>query len=99
MTGAGVEVAQVPPGAIARLNVHYGPSVAGWLTTVGSIVDQAAATWGVTLAGFHDGGWASVVAHGVRGDGQQVFIKAIPERDRYLRERATLRHWQGRHRS
>jgi streptomycin 6-kinase len=97
VTRTGIEATDIPRGAIARLTMHYGPSVSNWLTTISSVIDKAACAWGVTVCGFHDGGWASVVAHGTLDSGQRVVIKATPERDRYRREFAALRHWRGRH--
>ncbi|WP_162830106.1 aminoglycoside phosphotransferase family protein [Amycolatopsis palatopharyngis] len=65
---------------------------------MGDVEDNVAATASscdITVDGFHDAGWASVVGVGRFTTGQPVILKAIPDSDRYQQERAALTHWGG----
>lgn len=85
----------VPDGAILRLTDHYGQEVRTWLDNVHQVVSRAASRWGIRLSGFHDAGWASVVALGIDPAGRSVVLKAHPDRNRYLLERTALAQWAG----
>lgn len=84
----------VPDGAVRRLINHYGEAVTAWLHEADSVIARAAERWKVHLTHYHDAGWSSVVAVGVDWHGRRVAIKALPETDRYTRERAALTHWR-----
>lgn len=84
----------IPDGAERRLTDHYGADAASWLENAEPVITQAAARWEVQLTGYHDAGWTSVIAVGSDRNGRPMAIKALPETDRYGRERAALSHWQ-----
>lgn len=83
----------LPAGARRRLTEHYGPDVAEWLSDVEATMASMASLWAIEVRGYHDAGWASVIATGVDASGRPVVLKAIPETDRYIREREALTHW------
>lgn len=83
----------IPDGTRQRLRTFYGSPVLDWLDTVAATIDRTAYGWGVTIDGYHDRGWTSVIAHGFTNDNEPVIIKAVPDPARYHRELATLRHW------
>lgn len=84
----------LPQGPRNRLTAHYGDSVLPWLETISATIDVVAQRWDVTLNGYHDAGWTSVVAVGHDESGREVLIKALPETSRYHQERAALSHWR-----
>ena len=88
-------LADVPAGAAQRLSEHYGAAVELWLQEMPGRLVSLAARWQVRVCGYHDAGWASVVAVGYDRAGRPVVLKAIPERSRYRRECAALGHWAG----
>ena len=85
----------VPVGTVERLTEHFGATVTPWLALAHQLVADAARAWGVQLSGFHDAGWTSVIGVGIDDVGQAVTLKATPDRDRFVRERSALTHWQG----
>lgn len=85
----------IPSGARDRLREHYGKSVDAWFNGLPAALARAARRWRVNLTGYHDAGWASVVAVGQGESGRDVLIKALPETSRYHQERAALMHWSG----
>lgn len=89
------ELADVPAGAVQRLSEHYGAGVELWLRGLPDRLVSLAARWEVTVCGYYDAGWASVVAVGNDRAGRPVVLKAIPETSRYRCECAALGHWTG----
>ena len=85
----------LPAGTVQRIRTHYGEFGEEWLETAIDLIQQAAASWNVTVVGFHDRGWASVVAYGRTADHGNVMIKAVLDSRRYASELAALRHWDG----
>lgn len=84
----------LPAGSISRLTEHYGRPVEPWLEGIERELIKAAEAWHVSLEGYYDAGWTSVIAAGATSDSQAVIIKALPESDRYRRERDALQHWR-----
>jgi streptomycin 6-kinase len=91
---AGLEPA-LPLGTVRRLREHYGDDIRGWLLEAESTVAQVARRHGLRVVGYHDAGWASVIAVGIDRSGRFRVLKAVPEADRFRRELAALRHWAG----
>ncbi|SES49336.1 aminoglycoside phosphotransferase family protein [Actinokineospora terrae] len=87
---------RLPLGTVKRLTEHYGSSVEEWLGDVENVVLRVAERNGLRVVGYHDAGWTSVIAVGVTQSAQSVVIKALPDRNRFMREVAALRHWHGR---
>lgn len=85
----------LPAGTVQRIKTHYGEFGEEWLETAIDLIQQAAASWNVTVVGCHDRGWASVVAYGRTADHGNVMIKAVLDPRRYVSELAALRHWDG----
>ncbi|MQA10176.1 MAG: phosphotransferase [Pseudonocardiaceae bacterium] len=85
----------IPAGTRTRLVEHYGPTVRTWLHGAGNKIAATAAQSEITVDGFHDAGWTSVVAVGRDAAGQLVILKAFPDPDRYHHEQAALTHWAG----
>ncbi|KAA2253335.1 phosphotransferase [Solihabitans fulvus] len=85
----------LPDGAIERLTNHYGAGVGAWLSRAARIVGEVAARWNVTVVGFHDAGWTSVVGVGHTRAGHAVMIKAMPDAERFRQEKEALGHWAG----
>lgn len=87
---------ELPSGAVRRLTEHYGDAVSGWLERAPAVLVAAADRWELNWIGYHDVGWTSLVVACRDARGEDLLIKALPERDRFLRERAALDHWAGR---
>lgn len=85
----------IPAGTHDRLVEHYGPPVRTWLRDVEHTMKSTAARCEIAIDGFHDAGWASVVALGHYPNGDPVIVKALPDPERYYQERAALAHWAG----
>jgi len=76
-----------------RLIGHYGPAAEHWLAIVPTLMQDAAARWGVRVTAYHDEGHASVIAVGTNAAGQGVLLKAWFDRSRYAYEVAALQSW------
>jgi streptomycin 6-kinase len=85
----------LPPGVLRRLTDHCGPGIQTWLREVPAVIATLAERWHVAEFEYHDAGWTSVVAAGRDATGRPLIIKVLPELDRFLQERAALRHWVG----
>jgi streptomycin 6-kinase len=85
----------IPPGTRNRLVEHYGSDVRAWLRRAEAHITAAASRADITVDGFHDAGWTSVVGVGRFSCGVPVILKAFPYADHYYRERAALEHWAG----
>jgi streptomycin 6-kinase len=83
----------VTTGARQRLTSHYGPAASQWLNSVPETIADAAAEWNLTVTGYHEMGYASVIALASDGDHLSHVIKAWYDPDRYRREVAALRQW------
>lgn len=86
---------EVPAGAVRRLIDNCGQGIQGWLRDVPATLATLASRWKVTVSGYHDAGWTSVVAAGRDDTGRPVIIKLLPESERFRQERAALAHWAG----
>lgn len=83
----------VTAGARQRLISHYGPAAREWLNSVPEAIGDAAAEWNLTVTGYHDIGYASVIALASDGDRLSHVIKAWYDPCRYRHEIAALRLW------
>ncbi|MQA25780.1 MAG: hypothetical protein GEU94_09935 [Micromonosporaceae bacterium] len=85
--------AALPDGTRSRLTDHYGPEINGWLDEAQELVADLARDWNLTVLGFHDAGWTSVIAVCQKA-GQKCVLKLTPDARRFERERAALAHWR-----
>lgn len=86
----------VTTGTRQRLTGHYGQAVSRWLDSVPGAIDAAATAWNLTVTGYHDAGYASVIALACDDERTPHVIKAWYDPGRYRREVAARRRWAPR---
>jgi streptomycin 6-kinase len=88
------QVPEVPTGVRSRLTAHYGPVGDAWLRNVPALLSEVERQWGLEMLGYHDAGWASVLAVMHNPSGERVLVKAWFDHDRFRHEVDALRYWR-----
>jgi streptomycin 6-kinase len=70
------QVPGVPSRVRSRLTAHYGPAGDAWLRNVPALLSEVERQWDLQMLGYHDAGWASVLAVMHKPSGERVMVKA-----------------------